>query len=1176
MAIPGTVTVTGPIAPNTTGSTYPVTDAIYGLDGLRNVSSTTERNAIPSLRRRQGMIVGIPTGSTQSYWRLKSSPWDNTDSDWELFSLGNAITGLTLNLSGYKLSLDGTPYEADLGILASDLTVTNGIYYPTSITDPLLTSTTINGGTARFFLNTDPVSHFDVSGFLTGYTDTRVINTTSYSNGTLTIKQDQGASDINVTGFTSITGGSINGSTISITSSNAEPITISGLTNIYTSNGSITTNRNVVLSNNSRLTFGGGVGNKFGIDLKLEQGNSNTSNSNYSHSEGLSNIVGYYGYTPVDITDGIIVLDSKYGDVRGEFSSFITITNIVDEIIQSDYEINQLLYDIDSFETTINLTNTGLTIGNVSDFIISPTNQTNALGADIPSGSYSHVEGTNNYVYGYGSHAEGGSNIVKSTLSHAEGYNNTINSVASHAEGIANTLSGNYSHAEGTGTHTYGEYSHSEGSNTVSIGNNSHSEGNNSYSIGSGSHAEGYFGRSKGGESHAEGHQGSSIGFWSHSEGSETNSGFVGYYYVNIVNGLITLDPSYGSLEFSVNQLIIDDSEYTNQNGRIIVPMPGSYGFDLTSTLIQLDDTSINSAEGGYLYGYKNEYGNLYLIDDKASEYGGNYSHSEGRKTSTLGNYSHSEGAQTLTIGDYSHAEGSGTTTYGIASHSSGLATIAEHDYQTVIGTYNTSGETPSNTLFVIGNGDSEGRSDLLVATTDGLTLNGELYVSNQLTVNDKLIVNDNVTFNGTTVKITGLTVNDETDYLVSVTALGVIVKTPISGISSQEVTIVGGDNISVVGSYPDFTIEFTGTTGGGDFLPLSGGTLTDTLVGTTISATTISGGTYYNLPSTLYSGDATLLSNRVVDLSSYTLNFSSTTNPNTFVLSGGSIGIGTVSPIYKLDVNGDTRIQSGLTVGVSTSTTNTIELNPTSTGTTPYMHFFYKNAVDRRISFITDSTSLNVTNGFLFSSDGTISNAQQIIASDVLAKNNIDVQGGILKVIGTGDNYIRMYQRGVADRGVIGFSGGSGDLQIRVNGATNLSSGTLSTTFFSNGNVGIGVSSNNNSYKLQVSGNTIIYSGLTANTITSDSLSEIVTGTTRLVEATSGGTLTATKTIVNSFILDPTAIAILEDISSWDINGQFVSSAVISNTYQGQSYYNSNYYFVAVDNNIWIRLIRG
>ena len=62
-----------------------------------------------------------------------------------------------------------------------------------------------------------------------------------------------------------------------------------------------------------------------------------------------------------------------------------------------------------------------------------------------------------------------------------------------------------------------------------------------------------------------------------------------------------------------------------------------------------------------------------------------------------------------------------------------------------------------------------------------------------------------------------------------------------------QTVTITGGTNISVNGTYPNFGINFTGSTGAsGDFLPLSGGTVTGATIFTsgltanTISATTI------------------------------------------------------------------------------------------------------------------------------------------------------------------------------------------------------------------------------------------------------------------------------------------------------------------------------------------------
>lgn len=59
MPIPGTVPVTGVIAPTSTADTYPVTDPKYGLGGLKSVVDLAARNAIPTERREMGMIVFV-------------------------------------------------------------------------------------------------------------------------------------------------------------------------------------------------------------------------------------------------------------------------------------------------------------------------------------------------------------------------------------------------------------------------------------------------------------------------------------------------------------------------------------------------------------------------------------------------------------------------------------------------------------------------------------------------------------------------------------------------------------------------------------------------------------------------------------------------------------------------------------------------------------------------------------------------------------------------------------------------------------------------------------------------------------------------------------------------------------------------------------------------------------
>jgi hypothetical protein len=74
-----------------------------------------------------------------------------------------------------------------------------------------------------------------------------------------------------------------------------------------------------------------------------------------------------------------------------------------------------------------------------------------------------------------------------------------------------------------------------------------------------------------------------------------------------------------------------------------------------------------------------------------------------------------------------------------------------------------------------------------------------------------------------------------------------------------QTVTITGGTNIQITGAYPNFAVNFTGsTTGGtvsGDYLPLSGGTVTGGTIFTNgLTANTISATTYQNLPSSFQS----------------------------------------------------------------------------------------------------------------------------------------------------------------------------------------------------------------------------------------------------------------------------------------------------------------------------------
>jgi len=116
-------------------------------------------------------------------------------------------TGMTFNASNYNLTIsrnDNTSFTQSLSILASDMTITGGTYNP-------------NSGTATFTNNTGGT--FNVTGFLTGQTDTYVTGLT-FNNNVLTLKQTNNQSNIslllnNLSGLT--VNGSISATTISAT-----------------------------------------------------------------------------------------------------------------------------------------------------------------------------------------------------------------------------------------------------------------------------------------------------------------------------------------------------------------------------------------------------------------------------------------------------------------------------------------------------------------------------------------------------------------------------------------------------------------------------------------------------------------------------------------------------------------------------------------------------------------------------------------------------------------------------------------------------------------------------------------------------------------------------------------------------------------------------------------------
>jgi hypothetical protein len=61
----------------------------------------------------------------------------------------------------------------------------------------------------------------------------------------------------------------------------------------------------------------------------------------------------------------------------------------------------------------------------------------------------------------------------------------------------------------------------------------------------------------------------------------------------------------------------------------------------------------------------------------------------------------------------------------------------------------------------------------------------------------------------------------------------------------------------------------------------------------------------------------------------------------------------------------------------------------------------------------------------------------------------------------------------------------------------------------------------------------------------------------------------------VAALLTNATAISLLVNTSNWNVDGVYIGTA-ITLTYAGQFYYNTEYYFIAVDDNVWRRLIFG
>jgi len=408
-----------------------------------------------------------------------------------------------------------------------------------------------------------------------------------------------------------------------------------------------------------------------------------------------------------------------------------------------------------------------------------------------------------------------------------------------------------------------------------------------------------------------------------------------------------------------------------------------------------------------------------------------------------------------------------------------------------------------------------------------------------------------------------------------------------------------------------------------GDYLPLSGGTVTGSTIFTQgLTANTVSATTYLNLPIDLtitgfsYSSNTFTITNNSGDTLSATFNsvtgltvngiLSATTYqnlPTDIRVTGGTYSNGSATFTNNtggtFNVTGFTLGNSGDTITGGTIDYNTGNLSLNSSGGTVTITGFTD-------TFVTGATftgttlvlSRNENQPDISASISTVSLSGALSSVSF----NIATSGSISATTFSGGTFIGNGSglTGVTDYYVTGGTFNAGTLTLgRQNGSLTVTGFTSSDTFvtgFSYSNNVFTINRNQSQPNLTatintVTGWTINGNLLTTGTTTLNSTLSVVGNsalnggitstslagaTDRVVQVSSGGSVSASIDIISAYIsTGSTAATQLSNTSNWDINGVYTGST-ITGTFQGQRHYDSNYYYEAVADNLFIRLIRG
>lgn len=330
--------------------------------------------------------------------------------------------------------------------------------------------------------------------------------------------------------------------------------------------------------------------------------------------------------------------------------------------------------------------------------------------------------------------------------------------------------------AIGSYTTASGMYSHAEGVRTNASGVSSHAEGSFTNASGNFSHAEGDSTVASNEYEHAQGR-------YNHSSENQIFSIGTGTSTADRRNAVSVLEVNnsgrYTSSFFVQNVGGYDGTNPTPGTNDLATVISGlSSGGGSSETLWKKGtgtDSIVQILTGVDGIYFPTATGTGAVATGKGTEASGDYSHAEGNGTIASGSDSHAEGFYTRTEGNFSHAEGIGTNASGNGSHAEGDHTNASNYFEHAQGRYN---HSSANQIFSIGTGNSD---------TDRRNAVSVLEVSNNDSYTSSFFVQNVGGYDGTN---------------------------PIPGTN---------DLATVINNLPSGG-------GSGDYLPLTGGTLTGNL----------------------------------------------------------------------------------------------------------------------------------------------------------------------------------------------------------------------------------------------------------------------------------------------------------------------------------------------------------